>query len=106
MSSPGSFLDRLRESVLVGDGAMGSMIYARGVGLDACYDGLNLTDRALVLCVHEEYVAAGAQGVETNTFGANRTRLHRHGLSGKAAEVNEAGAPVARGAARGNALLA
>jgi homocysteine S-methyltransferase len=99
MSSPSPFLDRLRESVLVGDGAMGSMIYARGVPLDVCYDGLNLTNRNLVLGIHEEYVAAGAHVIETNTFGANRTRLHRHGLAEKVVEVNEAGARIAREAA-------
>jgi len=94
-----SFADRLRESVLVLDGGMGSMIYSRGVPLDACYDGLNLAEPALVRSIHAEYVAAGAQVIETNTFGANRTRLKPHGLAGKVAEMNEAGVRVAREAA-------
>jgi homocysteine S-methyltransferase len=106
MAGRSPFLEALRESVLVGDGGMGSMIYARGVPLDACYDGLNLSDRRLVLGIHEEYVAAGARVIETNTFGANRTRLARHGLEGKVVEVNEAGARVAREAAGKKAFVA
>jgi methionine synthase I (cobalamin-dependent)/5,10-methylenetetrahydrofolate reductase len=106
MSPPDTLARRLAESVLVLDGGMGSMIYSRGIPLDVCYDGLNLANAALIRGIHEEYVAAGAQVIETNTFGANRTRLHPHGLSGKVAEVNEAGARIAREAAGREVLVA
>ncbi len=104
MGSP--FLDRLRSTVVVGDGGMGTMLYARGVPLDTSYDGLNLTDRNLVRSIHEEYAAAGAEVIETNTFGANRTRLQHHGLEGKVASINESGARLARRAAGRKALVA
>ncbi|HWA96090.1 MAG TPA: bifunctional homocysteine S-methyltransferase/methylenetetrahydrofolate reductase [Terracidiphilus sp.] len=86
------FTDR---PVLV-DGAMGTVLYARGVFINRCYDELNLSDPALILSVHEEYLQAGAEILETNTFGANRFRLARHGLAGKVAEINAAGVRIAR----------
>ena len=81
---------------LVADGAMGTVLYARGVFIDRCYDELNLSDPNLILSVHEEYLQAGAEILETNTFGANRFRLARHGLNGKVEEISAAGVRLAR----------
>jgi methionine synthase I (cobalamin-dependent)/5,10-methylenetetrahydrofolate reductase len=81
---------------LLADGAMGTVLYSRGVFINRCYDELNLSDPGLILSVHEEYLQAGAEIVETNTFGANRIRLERHGLAGKVKEINEAGVRLAR----------
>ncbi len=101
-----SVADALRTTVLVGDGGMGSMLYARGVPLDTSYDGLNLGRKALVRQIHEEYVAAGADIIETNTFGGNRSRLRHHGLEDKVAEVNYQGVRLARRAAGRKAWVA
>jgi methionine synthase / methylenetetrahydrofolate reductase(NADPH) len=81
---------------LLADGAMGTVLYARGIFINRCYDELNLSDPGLILSVHEEYLQAGAEILETNTFGANRIRLARYGLAGKVAEINTAGARLAR----------
>src|ERR1700681_1656565 len=78
------------------DGAMGTVLYARGVFINRCYDELNLSDPNLILSVHEDYLQAGAEIIETNTFGANRFRLARHGLAGKVAEINTAGVKLAK----------
>ncbi len=86
----------LGEGPILADGAMGTMLYDRGVFLNRCYDEVNLTDPALVRAVHEEYLQAGAQLLETNTFGANRVRLARFGLAEKVAAINEAGVRLAR----------
>ena len=80
---------------MLADGAMGTVLQARGVFINRCYDELNLSDPALILSVHEEYLQAGAEIVETNTFGANRFRLTLHGLGGKLREINEAGLKLA-----------
>ncbi len=93
------FLERLAEAVLVGDGAMGTLLYSRGVPLEACFEHLNLVDSARVEQVHRDYVAAGAQVVETNTFGANALRLGAIGLEKKVRAINAAGVRLARGAA-------
>jgi len=81
------------------DGAMGTVLYARGVFINRCYDELNLSDPNLIQSVHEEYLQAGAEILETNTFGANRFRLARHGLAGKVQQINAAGVRIARLAA-------
>jgi methionine synthase / methylenetetrahydrofolate reductase (NADH) len=81
------------------DGAMGTVLYARGIFINRCYDELNLSDPALILAIHEEYLQSGAEIVETNTFGANRFRLGRHGLASRTAEINEAGVRIAKQAA-------
>lgn len=78
------------------DGAMGTMLYARGVFINRCYDELDLSQPQLVRSVHEEYVQAGAEIIETNTFGANSFRLGRHGLGDKVRAINLAGAKLAR----------
>jgi len=97
-----NFLDRIQNEVLVGDGAIGTMLYAKGAGLDANFENLNLVRPELVLELHGEYIAAGAQVIETNTFGANRTKLAPLGLDGKVADINRQGAMLARRAAAGH----
>ena len=104
MSSQESVRERLIErlsagEILLFDGGMGTEIYARGVFLNVCYDELNATRPDLVRAIHADYVEAGADLLETNTFGANRVRLAKHGLAERTRELNEAGARVAREAA-------
>src|SRR5229473_1937714 len=93
---PAPFLERLRERPLLGDGAMGTMLYARGVPLDACFDVLNVNEPKVVQGIHAEYIQAGADWIETNTFGANRFKLAVHGLSARVREINLRGAKLAR----------
>jgi methionine synthase I (cobalamin-dependent)/5,10-methylenetetrahydrofolate reductase len=102
------FLELLRERVVVADGGMGSMLYSRGVPLESSYDGLNLEarGRGLVGRIHEEYAAAGAEVLETNTFGGNRTRLRHHGLEDRVEDVNRHGVRAARRAAGRKAFVA
>ena len=90
------FSDIFASRPVLADGAMGTVLYARGVFINRCYDDLNLTDPSLILSIHEEYLQAGAEILETNTFGANRFRLTRHGLAEKVAEINVAGVRLAR----------
>jgi len=90
------FLDLLSERIIIGDGAIGTMLYGKGVGLDANFEHLNLVRPSLVSELHREYLAAGARMIETNTFGANRTRLAPIGLEKKTAELNRQGAILAR----------
>jgi methionine synthase I (cobalamin-dependent)/5,10-methylenetetrahydrofolate reductase len=78
------------------DGAMGTMLYARGVFINRCYDELNLSQPELVREIHAEYLQAGAEVIETNTFGGNRFRLGLHGLQDKVREINVAGVALAR----------
>jgi methionine synthase / methylenetetrahydrofolate reductase (NADH) len=101
-----TFLERLAEGVVVCDGAMGTMLYARGVFLNRCFDELNLSNPALVRAVHEEYLDAGADLVETNTFGAQRFKLGPHGFERQVSKINFEGARLAREAAQGRALVA
>ena len=93
---PAPFVASLAERPLLCDGAMGTMLYARGVPLDACFDVLNINDPTLVQAIHAEYIQAGSDCVETNTFGANRFKLGVHGLAGRVREVNARGARLAR----------
>src|SRR5690242_2698348 len=92
----------LGSEVLVCDGAMGTMLHAGGVSLDRALPELNLSQPDLVQAIHRAYIEAGAQLIETNTFGASRYRLARHGFDDRVTEINRAGARVAR-AARGQA---
>ena len=97
----GSFLERIAGEVLSGDGAIGTMLYAKGVALDANFEHLNLVRPDLVLELHAEYLAAGARVIETNTFGANYAKLSAIGIGSKVAEINRQGALIARRAAQG-----
>jgi homocysteine S-methyltransferase len=100
------FLERLQEGVVVCDGAMGTMLYSRGVFVNRCFDELNLSSPGLVRAVHEEYLDAGADVVETNTFGAHRLKLAPHGYENQVAKINSEGARLAREAAQGRGLVA
>jgi homocysteine S-methyltransferase len=91
-----AFSRRLAEGPLLCDGAMGTMLYARGGAIDSCFDVLNLHNPALVQSVHADYVTAGADCLETNTFGANRFMLSAHGLDERVREINRAGVRLAR----------
>src|SRR5690349_14069607 len=100
------FLDALAAGPLVVDGAMGTQLYERGVLYSVCFEELNLTKPELVKNVHEDYVRAGAQVVETNRFGANAMRLEKHGLAGSVRGLNESAVRIAREAAGGKAYVA
>jgi methionine synthase I (cobalamin-dependent)/5,10-methylenetetrahydrofolate reductase len=91
-------LDRLLDPtrVIVFDGAMGTMLYTKGVFINQCYDELNLRAPDLIRDIHRAYVKAGAEIIETNSFGANRTKLVQHGLETQAREINRAAATLAR----------
>ena len=93
---PHAFSERLGAGPLLCDGATGTVLYARGVPLDACFDVLNLNNPRVVQGVHADYIAAGADCIETNTFGANRFKLAVHGLEAQVREVNLRGARLAR----------
>jgi methionine synthase I (cobalamin-dependent)/5,10-methylenetetrahydrofolate reductase len=99
------FLERLAEGVVVCDGAMGTMIYARGVFLNRCFDELNLSNPAMVRSIHAEYLDAGADLIETNTFGAHRFKLGPHGLDSQVRKINREGARLAKDAAAGRGLV-
>jgi len=92
--------------VHVFDGAMGTLLYARGVFVNVCYDELSLSRPDLVRRIHEEYVAAGAEILETNTFGANPVKLSSFGLDERTEEINRAAAGLAREGAGGKAMVA
>jgi homocysteine S-methyltransferase len=89
-------IERLRTETILADGAMGTMLHGRGVGFDKCFDELNLTHPSAVAEIHRAYIEAGAQLIITNTFGANRFKLAKHGLQESVAEINRASVDLAR----------
>ncbi|MBK8618787.1 MAG: bifunctional homocysteine S-methyltransferase/methylenetetrahydrofolate reductase [Anaerolineales bacterium] len=89
-------LEQLSLGTILADGAMGTMLHARGVGFDKCFDELNLTNPAAVADIHREYIEAGAQLIITNTFGANRYKLKKHGFEDDVTEINRAGVELAK----------
>ena len=105
-SRPKEFREQLLERALVADGAMGTVLYSKGVFINRCFDELNLSMPALVKETHQEYVKAGAEIIESNTFGATRTRLAAFGLSENLKEINRAGVRLAREAAGDSAFVA
>src|SRR5690348_14154052 len=104
MRSP--ILEALDSGVLVCDGAMGTMLYAKGVFINKSFDALNLSQPDLVAEIHQDYVRAGADVLETNTFGANRIKLRSFGLGDQVREINVEGARITRRAARDQAYVA
>src|SRR6266851_8043027 len=97
------FREQLSRRVLVADGAMGTMLYEKGIFINRCYDELNLTSPDMIRQIHLDYVKAGAEILETNTFGGNSMRLAAFGLGEKLRAINQAGVKLARDAARDTA---
>ncbi|MBM7643090.1 bifunctional homocysteine S-methyltransferase/methylenetetrahydrofolate reductase [Streptococcus loxodontisalivarius] len=89
-----TFLERLKSDILVADGAMGTLLYA--YGLDTCHESYNLTHPEQVTAIHRAYIEAGADVIQTNTYGAQRFRLKNYGLEDQVAQINKAGAELAR----------
>lgn len=101
-----SIIERMEEAPVVFDGAMGTLLYSRGVFINRCFDEVCLTDPDLVRSVHRDYIEAGADVIETNTFGANRIWLQGYGLAEKTIDINLAGAKLAREAAGEDVFVA
>src|SRR5438105_15534216 len=101
-----SIREQLSRRVMVADGAMGTMLYDKGIFINRCYDELNLTAPDLIRQIHLDYVKAGAEILETNTFGANRMRLAAFGLGERLRAINHAGVKIARDAGRDTAYVA
>src|SRR3954471_13063724 len=97
---PADLLARLKTSPVLCDGAMGTLLYSKGIFINRCYDELNLSQPELIRGVHHEYLQAGAEVIETNTFGGNAFRLARHSMADKVRDINFAGARLAREAAK------
>jgi len=93
-------LARIKQSAVLCDGAMGTLLYAKGIFINRSYDELNLSQPELIRSVHHDYLQAGAEIIETNTFGANSFRLARHSLADKARDINLAGARLAHETAK------
>lgn len=94
------FLERLKQSPVLCDGAMGTLLYAKGIFINRSYDELNLSQPDLIRGIHHDYLQAGAEIIETNTFGANSFRLARHSVADKVRDINRAGVRLAREAAK------
>lgn len=101
-----SFRERLHKEVMLFDGGVGTYLYEKGIFINTCFDELNLINPDIVTEVHKDYVDAGADIIETNTFGATRFNLAPYGLEGKVYEINLKGAQLAKAAARDKALVA
>ena len=94
------FLTRLKQSPVLCDGATGTLLYAKGIFINRCYDELNVSQPELIRGLHHEYMQAGAEIIETNTFGANSFRLARHSMENRVREINRAGVSLAKEAAK------
>ena len=97
---PQNLIERLKQSPVLCDGAMGTLLYAKGIFINRSYDELNLSQPELIRAVHHDYLQAGAEIIETNTFGANSFRLARHSIADRVRDINIAGAHIAREAAK------
>ncbi len=98
-------IEKMSETPLVFDGAMGTMIYEKGVFINACFDELNLTNPKLIKSIHQEYIDAGCDVILTNTFGANKFKLEKFALTNKLYDINYQGARIARNAAQDNVYV-
>jgi methionine synthase I (cobalamin-dependent)/5,10-methylenetetrahydrofolate reductase len=96
MATPSSLLRKVESTPVLADGAMATMLHARGIPIDHCFEELNLSQRAIVGEIHRAHLEAGAEIIFTNTFGANRFRLARHGLEARVGDINSAGVSLAR----------
>ncbi len=94
------FLARIKHSPVLCDGALGTLLYAKGIFINRSYDELNLSQPDLIRGIHHDYLQAGAEIIETNTFGANSVRLARHSVADKVRDINRAGVRLAREAAK------
>jgi homocysteine S-methyltransferase len=83
-----NLLERLKQSPVLCDGAMGTLLYAKGIFINRCYDELNVSQPELIRGIHHDYLQAGAEIVETNTFGGNSFRLARHSLADRVRDIN------------------
>lgn len=101
-----NFRERLHEEIIIFDGGMGTYLYEKGIFINRCFDELNLTNPELIAEIHTEYINAGADVIETNTFGANIYKLSPHGLDDKIYEINKKGAELALSVAQGKAYVA
>src|ERR1700678_1990414 len=95
-----NILERIKRSPVLCDGAMGTLLYSKGVFINRSYDELNLSQPDLIRAVHHEYLQSGAEIIETNTFGANAFRLARHSLADKVRDINKTGGRLAREAVK------
>lgn len=100
------FLDELKTEGILADGAIGTEIYTRGIFINRCFDALNLSNPEIVRDIHKSYLEAGSRMIETNTFTANRLALAAHGLESQVADINRAGAKLARAVVGNNAYIA
>lgn len=101
-----SFLSRLAHGPILCDGAMGTLLFSKGIPFEQCFEELNLSRPALIQEIHSGYIRAGAEIIETNTYGANRYKLDAHGLASRAPEINASGVRLARAAALATGRLA
>jgi len=101
-----NFRQSLQRDVIVFDGGVGTYLYEKGIFINTCFDELNLTNPDIVAEVHRDYINAGADVIETNTFGANRIKLAPYGLEPKVAEISLRGARIAKGVAGDKVLVA
>ena len=96
-------LDALKHKVLVADGAMGTLLYS--YGLENCHEEMNIEKPEIIKKIHSEYIQAGADVIQTNTYGANRIKLTRYGLESKVVEINEGAIGVAKQAAKNSEVF-
>ena len=96
----GDLIARLKASPVLCDGAMGTLLYSKGIFINRCYDELNVSQPELIRTIHHEYLQAGAEIIETNTFGGNSFRLARHSLANLVHDINFEGARIAKEAAK------
>ena len=97
MEKENHILDEIKNGKsLLADGAMGTVLHSKGIDFEQCFDELNLINPAIVAEIHRDYINSGSQIIQTNTFGANRFKLSRHGLQDKVGEINKSGVELAR----------
>ncbi|HPY76930.1 MAG TPA: homocysteine S-methyltransferase family protein, partial [Anaerohalosphaeraceae bacterium] len=101
-----NLIQRLREGILIGDGAMGTMLYEKGAFLNTCFEEINLSRPEWIREIHKAYIKAGCDFIETNTFGANAFKLARFGLADRMAQINAAAVEIAADAAPVEVLVA